>query len=176
MHFTLDETDLHILDLLQEDARLTNKEIAARLGKSVTSIFERIKRLECEGYIKGYVAILDRKRMGKHVTAFANITLKEHGHDVFLLFESKVNAFPEVMECYKINGPYDYLLKVMVADLEEYEMFITNKLSRLDAISRINSLFVIAEPKHETALSLNTGQIIKTTKPGKKDEGATGGS
>ncbi|QHS61171.1 Lrp/AsnC family transcriptional regulator [Chitinophaga agri] len=170
MHFTLDETDLHILDLLQEDARLTNKEIAARLGKSVTSIFERVKRLETEGYIKGYVAILDKKRMGKQVTAFANITLKEHGHDVFILFESKVNSFPEVMECYKINGPYDYLLKVMVADLEEYELFISNKLSRLDAVSRINSLFVIAAPKHETALSLTTGQLIKTSKHGKREE------
>jgi len=170
MHFTLDETDLHILDLLQHDARLTNKEIAAKLGKSVTSVFERVKRLESEGYIKGYVALLDRKKTGKHVTAFASITLKEHGHDLFLEFESKINAFPEVMECYKTNGPCDYLLKVLVADIEDYELFITNKLSRLEAVSRINSLFVISESKHETALSLNAEQFHKVPKPGKKEE------
>ncbi|MVT06636.1 Lrp/AsnC family transcriptional regulator [Chitinophaga tropicalis] len=169
MNFTLDETDLHILDLLQEDARLTNKEIASRLGKSMTAIFERIKRLEAEGYIKGYIAIVDRHKMDKHVIVFVNVTLKEQSHEACKLFEEKVNAFPEVMECYMVNGQSDFLLKVMIADIDEYELFLSNKLSKLECVSKLCSLFVISETKHENALSLSPGHFVRTFKHGKKD-------
>lgn len=161
MNFLPDKTDLHILDLLQEDARLTNKEIAAELGKSVTSVFERIRKLEAEGYIKRYVAILDKSKLGKHLVAYTTVTLREHRHDILVDFEVKIRTFPEVLECYKMNGSCDYLLKVVVADIGEYESFSSNKLLKMDFINKIQSLFTIAEIKHETSLSIKMGTIKK---------------
>lgn len=159
MNFLPDKTDLYILDLLQEDARLTNKEIAARLGKSVTSVFERVRKLETEGYIKRYVAILDKDKLGKHLIAYTTVTLKEHRHAILADFEAKVRTFPEVLECYKMNGSFDYLLKVVVADIGEYELFSSNKLLKMDYINKIQSLFTITEIKHETSLCVKAGQI-----------------
>lgn len=154
MGFTPDSTDISILDLLQEDARLTNKEIAARLNKSVTAVYERIKRLETEGYIERYIAVLNRNKLGKHLVAYTSVTLKEQTHDWLVSFEQKINTFPEVMECYKMNGQFDYLIKVVVADMEAYEAFNLNKLSKLDNIYKIRSLFVLSEAKKELALNL----------------------
>ncbi|SFD01298.1 Lrp/AsnC family transcriptional regulator, leucine-responsive regulatory protein [Chitinophaga sp. CF118] len=160
MSFLPDKTDLCILDLLQDDARLTNKEIAAGLGKSVTSVFERIRKLETEGYIQRYVAILDKAKLGKHLMAYSTITLKEHRHDVLVDFEMKIKAFPEVLECYRVNGSSDYLLKILVADIQEFELFSSNKLLKMDYIGKIQSLFAIAEVKHETSLCLKIAQIV----------------
>lgn len=161
MSFIPDQIDMCIMDILQEDARTTNKEIASRLGKSVTSIFERVKRLEAEGYILRYIAVLNRNKLGKNLVAYTSVTLKEHGHDRLLAFEHKINSFPEVMECYKMNGQFDYLLKVLVADMEAYEQFNLSKLSKLDNIYKIRSLFVLAESKFEVDLNLTTGMQTK---------------
>ncbi|NLR58672.1 Lrp/AsnC family transcriptional regulator [Chitinophaga polysaccharea] len=161
MTFIPDQIDMCIMDILQEDARTTNKEIASRLGKSVTSIFERVKRLEAEGYIQRYIAVLNKHKLGKNLVAYTSVTLKEHGHDRLLSFEQKINSFPEVMECYKMNGQFDYLLKVLVADMEAYEVFNLTKLSRLDNIYKIRSLFVLSETKHEVELNLKTNWQAK---------------
>lgn len=161
MSFIPDQIDMCIMDILQEDARTTNKEIASRLGKSVTSIFERVKRLEAEGYILRYIAVLNKNKLGKNLVAYTSVTLKEHGHDRLPAFEQKINTFPEVMECYKMNGQFDYLLKVLVADMEAYEQFNLTKLSQLDNIYKIRSLFVLAESKCEVELNLKTGMQIK---------------
>lgn len=157
MKFLPDKTDLCILDLLQDDARLTNKELAARLGKSVTSVFERVRKLETEGYIQRYVAILDKTKLGKHLMAYITVTLKEHRLDVLTDFEAKINTFGEVLECYRMNGSCDYLLKVLVADIQAYESFCLNKLLKMDYINKVQSLFVIAETKHETSLCIKKG-------------------
>jgi Lrp/AsnC family transcriptional regulator, leucine-responsive regulatory protein len=154
MGFTLDSTDIGILDLLQEDARLTNKEIANKLNKSVTTIFERIKRLEQEGYIERYIAVLNPHKLGKHLVAYTSITLVKQTHDLLLDFEEKIRTFPEVMECYKMNGQFDYLIKVVISDMEAYEAFNLNKLSKLDNIYKIRSLFVLSEAKKELAYNL----------------------
>jgi len=161
MSFIPDQIDMCIMDILQEDARTTNKEIASRLGKSVTSIFERVKRLEAEGYILRYIAVLNKNKLGKNLVAYTSVTLKEHGQDRLPAFEQKINTFPEVMECYKMNGQFDYLLKVLVADMEAYEQFNLTKLSKLDNIYKIRSLFVLAESKFEVELNLKTGMQTK---------------
>ncbi|NML38672.1 Lrp/AsnC family transcriptional regulator [Chitinophaga sp. G-6-1-13] len=161
MSFTPDMTDLCILDILQTDARTTNKEIASRLGKSVTSIFDRVKRLEAEGYITGYVAVLNPGKLGSTLIAYTSVTLEGHGHDKLSSFEQKINSFPEVLESYKMSGQFDYLLKIVIADMEAYELFYSNKLSKLENISKIRSLFVLSETKKETGLSLKTAQHQK---------------
>lgn len=150
----LDSIDRKILLLLQYDARLTNKELADKLGKSVTPIYERIRRLEREGYIKGYVALLDRQKVGIMLLAYTNVQLKEHSFNMLKAFEKAVVKLDEVMECNHMTGSYDYLLKIGVRDMQEYQEFIINKLSRLANIGTVQSSFVMTEIKNETAFHL----------------------
>jgi len=122
MH-SLDSTDISILQLLQHDARLTNKEIADKLGKSVTPVYERIRKLEEEGYIARYVALLNKDLIGKHLVAFTTVQLKEHSLVALKGFEKEVIKFPEVMECYQLTGQFDFLLKTAIRDMVEYNDF-----------------------------------------------------
>lgn len=154
MQNRLDATDIQILHLLQHDARLTNKEIADKLGKTTTPVFERIKRLEKEGFIQRYVAVLDKHKIDKPLVAFTNVQLKEHAHDMLKDFEKTIVAFDEVMECYHMTGMYDYMLKIVVKDMHEYQDFIVNKLARIPNIGTVQSGFVMTEIKHETAYKL----------------------
>jgi Lrp/AsnC family transcriptional regulator, leucine-responsive regulatory protein len=150
----IDQTDVHILHLLQHDARLTNKEIADKLGKSVTPVYERIKWLEREGYIQCYAAVLNRDKINKHLVAFANVQLKEHAHPMLKAFEKDIVKFDEVMECYHMTGLYDYLLKIVVKDMNEYQNFIVNKLAKLPNIGTVQSSFMMTEVKQGTAYSI----------------------
>lgn len=154
MKSLLDHTDRQILHLLQHDARLTNKEIADKLGKTVTPVYERVKRLEQEGIIHRYVAVVDKKKIGKGLVVFTNIQLKQHTQQMLRSFDKFIVQFPEVMECYHMAGMYDYLLKIIVKDMEEYQDFILNKLSGMDNIGTVQSNFVMQEFKHETAFAL----------------------
>ncbi len=147
----LDQTDAAILELLQSDAHLTNKELADKLGKSVTPVYERIRRLEKEGYILRYCAIVDKNRIGKSLVAFTNVQLKQHSHGILKSFEKSIVRFGEVMECYHMTGVYDYLLKIVVEDMTAYQDFIVNKLAKLTDIGTVQSSFVMTEIKHETA-------------------------
>jgi len=151
----LDITDRKILKLLQYDTRLTNKELADKLGKSVTPIYERIRRLEREGYIRQYVALLDRQKVGILLLAYTNVQLKEHSFSMLKAFEKAIVKLDEVMECNHMTGSYDYLLKIGVRDMQEYQEFIINKLSRLANISTVQSSFVMTELKNETAFHLD---------------------
>jgi DNA-binding Lrp family transcriptional regulator len=151
----LDMTDRKILKLLQYDTRLTNKELADKLGKSVTPIYERIRRLEREGYIRQYVALLDRQKVGILLLAYTNVQLKEHSFSMLKAFEKAIVKLDEVMECNHMTGSYDYLLKIGVRDMQEYQEFIINKLSRLANISTVQSSFVMTELKNETAFHLD---------------------
>lgn len=147
----LDKTDVQILALLQQNARLTNKEIAAAIHKSVTPVYERIKRLERDGFIKGYKALLDRNKIGRTLLAITNVQLKEHAQDMLHSFETEIIRFPEVMECYNMTGVYDYLLKIVVKDMNGYQDFIMNHLARLPNIHQVQSSFIMTEIKHDTA-------------------------
>lgn len=148
----LDATDRRLLELLQQDAYLTNKELAAQLNLSPTPIHERVKRLEREGYIRGYVALVDKAKVGRALAVFCQVTLKEHTQEFIREFEEKIRELPEVVECYNIAGPYDYLLKVAVADMDAYRTFLVEKLAALAHIGGPQSAFVMAEIKHSTAL------------------------
>jgi len=151
----LDSTDIRILQLLQIDARLTNKEIADKLGKTVTPIYERIKWLEQEGYIQRYVAVLDKNKIDKNLVAYTNVQLKEHSHPMLKAFERDIVKFDEVMECNHMTGIYDYLLKIVVKNMNEYQGFIVNKLAKLPNIGTVQSGFVMTEVKHETAYTIS---------------------
>lgn len=150
----LDRTDVQILELLQADALLTNKELADKLGKTITPVYERIRRLENEGYITRYCAIVDKNKIGKSLVAFTNVQLKQHAQTILFSFEKAIVKFEEVMECYHMTGVYDYLLKIVVADMSAYQDFIVNKLAKLTDIGTVQSSFVMTEVKHETAYKI----------------------
>jgi DNA-binding Lrp family transcriptional regulator len=147
----LDKIDKQILELLQHDARITNKELSAKLGLSTTPIFERVKKLERNGYIKGYVALVDPKKINRKLTSFISVSLKQHTNDKIKVFMNQVNKFSEVMECYHIAGQTDFIAKIVVEDMESYQKFIVNNFSKLDNISQIQSNFVMSELKNTTA-------------------------
>lgn len=148
----LDAADRTILQLLQQDAFLTTKEIAARLDMTTTPVFERVKRLEREGYIAQYTAVLNRRKVGLPMLVFCDVLLKEHNRDFLLRFEAAVVGLPEVLECHHITGEYDYLLKVAVRDMDDYQQFIKEKLATLENIGRVQSHFVMTEVKNSTVL------------------------
>jgi Lrp/AsnC family leucine-responsive transcriptional regulator len=151
---SLDQTDIRILQILQDNARLTNKEIGEKLNKTATPIFERIKRLQEQGYIKGYVAILDHKKIDRSVMAFTHVQIRDHSHDNLLKFIDGVCAFDDVQECYQMSGDYDFLLRVAVKDLDSYQDFLMNKLFKVVPLGSVQTTFVLKEAKRETRFSL----------------------
>ena len=141
--FVLDSTDLDILRCLQENARLTTKELAARVNLSTTPVFERLKRLERSGFIKKYVAVLDAEKLNLGFVVFCSVKLKQMSREVARTFVSII-----------ISGEYDYLLKIHAPDMKYYNEFIINVLGTIDSIGSILSSFVMKEIKNTHALSL----------------------
>ncbi|HMQ49098.1 MAG TPA: Lrp/AsnC family transcriptional regulator [Saprospiraceae bacterium] len=150
----LDAMDKRILQLLQEDAKFTHKEIAAQLHLTTTPVYERIKRMEREGVIQQYVALVDRKKIHLSLMAFCNVSLKEHSTDFLVQFERDIQLLPEVVECYHIAGLFDYLLKVVVKDMDTYQHFVAKKLAALENIGRVQSAFVMTEIKYSPGLPI----------------------
>lgn len=150
----LDGTDLKVLRLLQQDATLTNKEIAYKVNKSIATIHERVKKLKELGYIKRIVAILDRKKINKSLIAFSQVLLNDHAAATLLLFEQEVAKFPEVMECFQMTGTFDFILRIATSDMDAYHQFYRNKLATLPNISTVQSFFVLSETKSDTAYPL----------------------
>lgn len=147
----LDAVDIKILEVLQGDARITTKALADQLNLSTTPVFERVKRLEREGLIKKYVALVDNKRLGLRLIAFISISLTKHSRSYLEKFVKEVEQYPEVMECYHIAGNYDFLLKVVVRSMEVYETFVLTKLSTIANLGQVQSSFVLSENLHTTA-------------------------
>ena len=150
----MDSIDRRILTQLQKDAKRNTKEIASKVGLSVTPTYERIKKLEQRGIIKSYVALLDRTKIGKQVIAYCQITLLKHQRKLADNFKKKILSLPEIMECHQVSGNYDFLLKVVVDDITEFHQFINEKLSIVDGISTIHSSFVLNSVKASTAYDL----------------------
>ena len=150
----LDQVDLQILRALQENARLTTKELAARVNLSTTPVFERMKRLERSGFIRGYVAVLDAEKLGRGFTVFCSVKLKQMNRSIAQDFISVVKDIPQVAECYNVSGEYDYLLKIQAPDMKYYNEFIINVLGTIDSIGSILSSFVMNEIKNTHALYL----------------------
>ncbi len=150
----LDKTDIQILRILQNNAKLTTKEVAAQVNLSTTPVFERLKRLESDGYIKKYVAILDAEKLNFGFVVFCSVKLRRLNHDIALEFTSIIKNIPEVTECYNISGEYDYLLKIHAPDMKYYQEFILNVLGRIDSLGSLMSTFVMAEIKHNYGFSI----------------------
>ena len=145
----LDQTDIRILQLLQENARLTNKEIGTLLYKSASAVNDRIRRMQDNGYIKKYVAVLDPKLIGRGFTAFTHVHLKDHSKEIINHFEEEIIKLPEVLECYHMSGQYDFILKVAVKDMDAYHLFLMNHLFEKFSIGSIESTFVMRKAKAE---------------------------
>jgi len=150
----IDETNKKILALLQENGRMTNAELAERTGLSPAATLERVKKLEAHGVIQKYVALVDAKQVGKRTLAFVAISLERHSAERIYAFQKEIAALPEVLECYHISGDEDYMLKVLVTDIEAYERFVIDKLTSIRNITKVRSHFVMSTVKRETKVEM----------------------
>lgn len=148
----LDAIDRKILKVLQEDADLPTTELAERVGLSQAPCWRRIKRMQDEGIIRKRVVLLERRQVGLPIMVFASIKLAAHGERALPDFDEAVRRFPEVIECYTLMGSTDYLLKIVVPDVEAYERFLRDKLYQLPAVRETNSAIALSEIKNTTAL------------------------
>ncbi len=139
----LDSKDLAILSLLQQNARMTVKEIAAKIHLSTTPVHDRIKRLELTGVIKQYATLLDHTKVKKGLMVICYVSLKEHNKNAGVKFIKAIHAMQEVIECYNISGEFDFMLKVVCEDMNAYYDFHVNKLSAVDNMGHVQSVFVI---------------------------------
>ena len=144
----LDDKDLALLRILQNNSKKTIKELAAEVNLSPTPVFERVRRLEENGYIKRYSIVIDAEKLNRGFSVFCRIKLKAHDRDIGIQFAQEVLALDEITECYNISGDFDYLLKIQVRDMKHYQDFIFNKLGRLDTFGSTNSTFIMEEIKN----------------------------
>ena len=151
----LDAIDKRLLSFLQENSKQTHKELSLKLNLSVTAVFERIKKLEREGVIENYVALVDKDQVDRGSVVFCHIKLLQHSQEYLQEFEKAVMKLEEVMECYHVSGEYDYLIKVLVRDMKHFRSFMVTKLTSLRHIGSTQSSFSINEVKHTTAITLN---------------------
>lgn len=150
----IDETDKKILRMLQVDARMTNKELASHLDLTLTPVYERVRKLERKGIIRKYAAILNPQKIGKNLIAFLSIQMAQHNEQSIQAIEKAVEMLPEVLECYHIAGENDYLLKVLIRDMEDYENFIRKKLINIQHMGHIRSSFVMAVIKDKNEIEI----------------------
>jgi Lrp/AsnC family leucine-responsive transcriptional regulator len=150
----LDAIDWKILARLQEDARLANVELARAVHLSPSPCLARVRRLERSGLIKRYVALLDALAVGMTVSVFIQVRLERQVESALETFEKEIASRPEVMECYLMTGDSDYLLRVLVADVQALERFIVDFLSRIPGVDNIKSSFALKQVKYKTALPL----------------------
>ena len=145
---TLDETDRKILRILQRNSDLTVKELAAKLHLSTSPTFERQKRLERDGYIERYMAIVNPHKVGNGIMVLCNIRLKQHSQELIQEFMDVVQNLEEITECYNTSGDYDFLIKVYAHDMKSYQQFMLNTLGTINCIGSLHSIFVIDETKN----------------------------
>ena len=150
----MDLIDKKLLALLQQDTKKTTKELSVKLNLSVTAVYERIKKLEREGIIDKYVALLNRAKIDKSFVVFCHIKLIQHTKEFLTTFEQHVIKLEEVLECFHVSGDYDYILKICVKDMEAYREFMVTKLTTLQHIGSTHSTFMIGEVKNTTAFTL----------------------
>ena len=152
MNPTLDETDILILRELQDDGHLTIKELSQRVHLSVSPVYERVRRLEREGFIKRYVAVLDPEKLDCGFLAFCYLKMKQHSHENAVQIMERVQNIPEIAECYNISGDFDFLLKIYVRNMKQYQEFVMRILGDIPAIGSLNSSFVLGEVKNSHRL------------------------
>ena len=148
----LDTLDKRILSYLQNDSKMTIKELSVHLSLSATAIYERIRKLERKGIIEAYGVRINKNLVDLGFVVFCQIKLKEHRHEYLVKFEREVIKFREVLECYNVSGDYDYLLKITVKDMGAYHQFLNDKLTYLEHIGSAHSTFIINEVKNTHAI------------------------
>lgn len=151
---SLDEIDRKILRCLQDDARITNLDLAERVGLSPTPCLRRMKRLEELGFILAHVTLVDQRKVNLPVNVFISVSLEKQQENALATFEATVHGYPEVMECYLMTGDSDYLLRVVAADLTAFERFLINHLTRIPGVSSIRSSFALKQVAYRTALPI----------------------
>ena len=149
-----DSIDKKLLALLQDDSKKTTKELSLKLNLSVTAVYERIKKLEKEGIVSKYVALLNRNKIQKGFVVFCHLKLMQHTKEFISQFEKEVVQLNEVLECFHVSGDYDYILKICVKDMEEYREFMVTKLTSLQHIGSTHRTFMIGEVKNTTVFQL----------------------
>lgn len=150
----LDETDLRILRILQDNCKITNANLAERVGISPPSMLERVKKLEANGVIREYVAVLDPEPLDKAIMAIVHISLREHSAKTLQTMKDRLGALDEVLAIWYCAGDEDFILKVIVSDMREYERFISGKVSNVPGIGKIKTSFVLDAVKESTRLPL----------------------
>ena len=150
----LDKTDLMILRALQQNARLTTKELAAQVHLSTTPVFERQKRLERMGYIRKYVAVLDADKLNRGFIVFCNVKLRRMNRDIAQDFADRIRDTEQVSECYNISGNFDFMHKIHAPDMKAYQEFILNTLGAIESVGSIESTFVMSEIKNDCGISI----------------------
>lgn len=150
----LDSIDKKLLQFLQQDCKQTTKELSLKLNLSVTAVYERIKKLEREGVIDRYVSVINKDKVGMAFVVFCQIKLAQHSKEYLTKFEAEVTKLNEVLECFHISGEYDYLLKVLVKDMDHFRSFMVTKLTTIQHIGSTQSSFTISEVKNTTAINL----------------------
>ncbi|MDO8826661.1 Lrp/AsnC family transcriptional regulator [Methylophaga sp.] len=152
----LDRYDQMILDILQKQGRISNQELAEAINLSPSPTLRRVKQLEENGLIDGYVALLNARKLGLTLMAFIGISMDKHTPERFSGLEEKLASYPEVLECHLITGQTaDYLLKVIVRDMDAYQQFLLQKLTRIEGVTGVHTSFVMKSPINSTALPLS---------------------
>jgi Lrp/AsnC family leucine-responsive transcriptional regulator len=151
---TLDDIDRKILAVLQTDGRISLADLSAKVGLSPSPCLRRIRMLERDGIITRYVAVLSQDQVGLPVSVFVSIKLESQREQALERFNKAIAKWPEVLECYLMTGPRDYLLRIVVADLSAYERFLKEKLTKVDGIASIESSFALAQVKYSHVLPI----------------------
>lgn len=152
MNYNPDKTDLKILRILQENAKITNLQLSAEIGLSPAPTLERVKKLENAKLIRGYYAQLDPEALGIGISAIIQITLTRQIENAISNFKKEINKIPEIMECYQVTGNADYVLIVMVKDIRDFETLISQKLSKMEEIGQMQTMVVLSKPKDSKVL------------------------
>lgn len=150
----LDDTDIRILDILQSDAHITNLNLAREVGISPPTMLERVKRLENSGVIKKYICLVDPEKVGRDTMAFVQVSLSVHQMSSVDEFRRSIDNLDEVLECHHISGEDDFLLKVSVRSIKDYEKFVLEKLSKIKGVSKVKTNFCLSTFKYETKITI----------------------
>ncbi len=151
----LDEIDKKIVTILQQDGRITNARLAEQVGISPAGMLDRVRRLEKSGTIKKYVALVNPEHVGRGTLAFVSVTLAMHRLPSIDSFIEQIDAMPEVLESYHVTGEEDFILKVAVGTISEYEDFLLHKLTRIEGVGKVKTTIVLSTTKYETGLVVN---------------------
>lgn len=150
----LDRTDRKLLEILQRDGRISNVELAKQVALSPTPCLERVRRLERDGYITGYVALADPQKLHASTQAFIQVSLTNTSTDNLREFNARISAMPEVEACHMVAGGFDYLLKIRCSDMQHYQRFLGEHLAAIPLVAQTHTYVVIEEVKNEMAIGL----------------------